>query len=140
MHSRIKFISSLQPFPFVSFDLTSDKGILYGINRHNSSLVLFDRFSLENYHCLFSRRQVRENHFQQNWRSRRTLMFDTDVVVIDPKREYEYLAEATGGDVTSTFPSPQNTTLIRLTFLFRGKTNLPPALLRSNIITLVRIV
>ena len=36
-------------FPFISFDLTSDKGILYGINKHNSSLVLFDRFSLENY-------------------------------------------------------------------------------------------
>ena len=31
-------------FPFMSFDLTSDKGILYGVNRHNSSLVLFDRF------------------------------------------------------------------------------------------------
>ncbi|MBA3550630.1 conjugal transfer protein TraC, partial [Patescibacteria group bacterium] len=39
-------------FPFISFDLTSDKGILYGINRHNSSLVLFDRFSLENYNSI----------------------------------------------------------------------------------------
>ena len=43
-------LSSL--FPFISFDLTSDKGILYGINRHNSSLVLFDRFSLENYNSI----------------------------------------------------------------------------------------
>ena len=43
-------LSSL--FPFTSFDLTSDKGILYGINRHNSSLVLFDRFSLENYNSV----------------------------------------------------------------------------------------
>lgn len=39
-------ISSL--FPFVSYDLTSDKGVLYGINTHNNSLVLFDRFGLEN--------------------------------------------------------------------------------------------
>ena len=39
-------------FPFVSFDLTSDKGILYGVNRHNSSLVIFDRFSLENYNSV----------------------------------------------------------------------------------------
>src|SRR3990167_5501133 len=39
-------------FPFVSFDLTSDKGILYGVNRHNASLVLFDRFSLENYNSV----------------------------------------------------------------------------------------
>ncbi|MEK7077596.1 MAG: conjugal transfer protein TraC, partial [Patescibacteria group bacterium] len=35
-------------FPFVSADLTSNKGVLYGINRHNNSLILFDRFSLEN--------------------------------------------------------------------------------------------
>ena len=33
-------------FPFTSADLTQDKGILYGINMHNSSLVIFDRFSL----------------------------------------------------------------------------------------------
>jgi hypothetical protein len=42
-------------FPFVSFDLTSNKGILYGINRHNSSLILFDRFSLENYNSVIFR-------------------------------------------------------------------------------------
>ena len=30
-------------FPFVSADLSSDKGILYGINRHNSSMIIFDR-------------------------------------------------------------------------------------------------
>jgi intein/homing endonuclease len=35
-------------FPFVSFDLSSNEGILYGVNRHNNSLILFDRFSLEN--------------------------------------------------------------------------------------------
>lgn len=35
-------------FPFVSAELSSNKGILYGINRHNNSLILFDRFSMEN--------------------------------------------------------------------------------------------
>jgi len=35
-------------FPFISADLTSDNGVLYGINRHNNSLVLFDRFSMPN--------------------------------------------------------------------------------------------
>ena len=39
-------------FPFRSFDLSSDRGILYGINRHNSSLIIFDRFSLENYNSV----------------------------------------------------------------------------------------
>jgi conjugal transfer ATP-binding protein TraC len=35
-------------FPFVSSELTSNDGILYGINRHNNSLILFDRFQMEN--------------------------------------------------------------------------------------------
>src|SRR3989344_1647230 len=49
VHSKLNSSPLSSLFPFVSFDLTSDKGILYGINRHNSSLVLFDRFSLENF-------------------------------------------------------------------------------------------
>ncbi|MDP2630489.1 MAG: LAGLIDADG family homing endonuclease [Candidatus Uhrbacteria bacterium] len=39
---------SAAAFPFISSDLTSDNGILYGINRHNNSLILFDRFSMQN--------------------------------------------------------------------------------------------
>ncbi len=52
VHSKLNSSPLSSLFPFVSFDLTSDKGILYGINRHNSSLVLFDRFSLENYNSI----------------------------------------------------------------------------------------
>ncbi|MEQ1500539.1 MAG: VirB4-like conjugal transfer ATPase, CD1110 family [Parcubacteria group bacterium] len=88
-------LSSL--FPFVSFDLTSDKGILYGINRHNSSLVLFDRFSLENYNSITFAKSGAGKSYATKLEILRTLMFDTDVLVIDPEREYEYLAEAVGG-------------------------------------------
>lgn len=88
-------LSSL--FPFVSFDLTSDKGILYGINRHNSSLVLFDRFSLENYNSITFAKSGAGKSFGTKLEILRTLMFDTDVIVIDPEREYEYLAETVGG-------------------------------------------
>lgn len=84
-------------FPFVSFDLTSDKGILYGINRHNSSLVLFDRFSLENYNSITFAKSGAGKSYTTKLEILRTLMFDTDVLVIDPEREYEYLAEAVGG-------------------------------------------
>ncbi len=88
-------LSSL--FPFISFDLTSDKGILYGINRHNSSLILFDRFSLENYNSVtFAKAGSGKSYFTK-LEILRSLMFDTDVLVIDPEREYEYLVEATGG-------------------------------------------
>ncbi|MFA5933997.1 MAG: DUF87 domain-containing protein [Candidatus Paceibacterota bacterium] len=88
-------LSSL--FPFISFDLTSDKGILYGINRHNSSLVIFDRYSLENYNSIIFAKSGSGKSFATKLEILRTLMFDTEVIVIDPEREYEYLAEAVGG-------------------------------------------
>lgn len=84
-------------FPFISFDLTSDKGILYGINRHNSSLVLFDRFSLENYNSITFAKSGAGKSYTTKLEILRTLMFDVDVIVMDPEREYEYMAEAVGG-------------------------------------------
>ena len=88
-------LSSL--FPFISFDLTSDKGILYGINRHNSSLVLFDRFSLENYNSITFAKSGSGKSYLTKLEILRTLMFDVDVIVMDPEKEYEYLADAVGG-------------------------------------------
>src|SRR5690606_1301045 len=82
-------------FPFISFDLTTDKGILYGINRHNSSLILFDRFSLENYNSVVFAKSGSGKSYATKLEILRSLMFDTEVIVIDPEREYEYLAEST---------------------------------------------
>lgn len=84
-------------FPFVSFDLTSNRGILYGINTHNNSLVLFDRFGLENYNSVMFARSGSGKSYTAKLEILRSLMFDTDVIIIDPEREYEYLAEAVGG-------------------------------------------
>jgi len=97
VHSKLNSSPLSSLFPFVSFDLTSNKGILYGINRHNSSLVLFDRFSLENYNSVIFAKAGSGKSFATKLEILRTLMFDTDVIVLDPEREYEYLAEATGG-------------------------------------------
>ncbi len=88
-------LSSL--FPFVSFDLTNSKGILYGVNRHNSSLVLFDRFSLPNYNSIIFATSGAGKSYATKLEIIRSLMFDTEIIVIDPEREYEYLAEAVGG-------------------------------------------
>lgn len=88
-------LSSL--FPFVSFDLTEDKGILYGVNRHNSSLILLDRFSLPNYNSITFATAGAGKSYATKLEIIRTLMFDTEVIVIDPEREYEFLAEAVGG-------------------------------------------
>ncbi len=97
VHSKLNSSPLSSVFPFVSFDLTSDKGILYGINRHNSSLVLFDRYSLENYNSVTFAVAGAGKSYCTKLEILRTLMFEGDVIVIDPEKEYEYMAEATGG-------------------------------------------
>ena len=97
VHQKLNSDPLSSIFPFISFDLTSDKGILYGINRHNSSLVIFDRFSLENYNSVTFAKAGSGKSYATKLEILRSLMFDIDVIVIDPEREYEYLAEAVGG-------------------------------------------
>src|SRR5688572_5553247 len=97
VHSKLNSSPLSSLFPFTSFDLTSDKGILYGINRHNSSLVLFDRFSLENYNSIMFAKSGAGKSYATKLEILRSLMFDTDVIVIDPEREYEFLSETVGG-------------------------------------------
>ena len=97
VHQKLNSEPLSSIFPFVSFDLTSDKGILYGVNRHNSSLVIFDRFSLENYNSIIFAKSGSGKSYATKLEILRTLMFDTEVIVIDPEKEYEYLAEAVGG-------------------------------------------
>ncbi len=97
IHQKLNTEPLSSIFPFVSFDLTNSKGILYGINRHNSSLILFDRFSLPNYNSITFATSGAGKSYATKLEIIRTLMFNTEVIVIDPEREYEYLAEALGG-------------------------------------------
>jgi conjugal transfer ATP-binding protein TraC len=97
IHQKLNTEPLSSIFPFVSFDLTSDKGILYGVNRHNSSLVIFDRFSLPNYNSIIFATSGAGKSYATKLEIIRTLMFDTEVIVIDPESEYEFLAEALGG-------------------------------------------
>lgn len=97
VHSKLNSSPLSSLFPFTSFDLTSDRGILYGINRHNSSLVLFDRFSLENYNSVIFAKSGAGKSYCTKLEILRTLMFETEVIIIDPEKEYEYMAEAVGG-------------------------------------------
>lgn len=136
VHSKLNSSPLSSVFPFVSFDLTSDKGILYGINRHNSSLVLFDRFSLENYNSITFAKSGSGKSYATKLEILRTLMFDTEVIVIDPEREYEYMAEAVGGRYFKISLNSEH---------HINPFDLPPAgegesassVLRSNIINLV---
>jgi type IV secretory pathway VirB4 component len=86
-------------FPFVSLDLTSDNGILYGINRHNNTLIIFDRFSLENANMVVFAKSGSGKSYATKLEVIRSLMMGTDVLIVDPENEYLNLAKATGGSV-----------------------------------------
>lgn len=84
-------------FPFTSANLTQDNGILYGINMHNSGLVIFDRFSLENYNSVVFAKSGAGKSFTVKLEALRSLMFGTEVFIIDPENEYQKMSDAVGG-------------------------------------------
>ncbi|HYF10261.1 MAG TPA: DUF87 domain-containing protein [Candidatus Paceibacterota bacterium] len=136
VHSKLNSSPLSSLFPFISFDLTSDKGILYGINRQNSSLVLFDRFSLENYNSITFAKSGSGKSYATKLEILRSLMFDTEVIVIDPEKEYEYLADAVGGryfNISLTSDHHINPFDLPLP----GEDESPSDVLRSNTVNLV---
>jgi len=94
-------------FPFTTSELTANEGILYGINEHNDSLVIFDRFSLENANSVVFGKSGGGKSYLVKLEVLRSLMFGTEIIVIDPESEYEALAKAVGGEYISfSFNSP----------------------------------
>ena len=84
-------------FPFVSSDLSDDRGIMYGINMHNGSLVIFDRFSMPNYNSvIFAMAGAGKSYFVK-LEVLRSLMMGTDIIVVDPENEYKELCDNSGG-------------------------------------------
>lgn len=84
-------------FPFTSADLTQETGILYGINMHNSGLVIFDRFSLENGNSVVFAKSGAGKSFTVKLEALRSMMFGTDVFIVDPENEYQKMCDAVGG-------------------------------------------
>lgn len=85
-------------FPFTSSELTANQGILYGLNFNNGSLVIFDRFSLENANSVVFAKAGAGKSYVVKLEALRSLMFGTDIIIIDPEAEYQKLAEAIGGE------------------------------------------
>jgi len=84
-------------FPFISSELTSDDGVLYGINRHNNSLIIFDRFSLQNANAIVFATSGAGKSYAVKLEVLRSLMLGINVLIIDPEMEYKYLSDAVGG-------------------------------------------
>lgn len=86
-------------FPFTSSELTANEGVLYGINEHNGSLVIFDRFTLENANSVIFAKSGAGKSYMVKLEALRSLMFGTEIIVIDPEDEYKELATTIGGEL-----------------------------------------
>lgn len=98
-------------FPFTSSDLTSDTGIMYGINKHNGSLIIFDRFSLENANTVVFAKSGAGKSYVVKLEALRSIIFGTEVMIVDPEEEYRPVCDALGGDYidfSSNSPSKIN--------------------------------
>lgn len=124
-------------FPFTSADLTSNEGILYGINRHNDSLIIFDRFALENANSVVFATSGAGKSYMVKLEILRSMMMGTDVIIIDPENEYEALANMVGGTYLKvSLNSDRRINPFDLPLAMKDEEEKPGDLLRSNIITL----
>lgn len=85
-------------FPFTSAMLTQDKGIMYGVNQQNGSLIIFDRFSLENANEVVLGKSGAGKSYLIKLEAVRQFMFGTEIIIIDPEGEYEKLSESLNGE------------------------------------------
>jgi len=124
-------------FPFTSSELTSEKGILYGLNRHNDSLIIFDRFSLENANAVIFAKSGAGKSYAVKLEILRSMMFETDVIVIDPENEYQDLCTTVGGTYLKvSLNSTRRINPFDLPIPIKDVELMPGDLLRSNILTL----
>ncbi len=109
IHTPLNTETASSLFPFVSPDLSSDQGILYGVNLHNNGLVIFDRFELANANEVVFATSGSGKSYAAKLEMLRSLMMGVDVIVIDPENEYENLANAVGGSFFKiSLTSPNN--------------------------------
>jgi len=139
IHNNFDTGSLSAAFPFISSDLSDNKGILYGINRHNNSLILFDRFGMENANmCVFAKSGSGKS-YTVKLEVLRSLMQDTEVIIVDPEKEYKYLAETVDGtfmDISISSPHHLNPFDLPIP----APDEKPADVLRGNIINLVGLL
>ncbi len=126
-------------FPFVAFNLSSNEGIMYGVNKHDSSLILFDRFSLENANEVVFAKAGSGKSYSVKLETLRYLMVGIDVIIVDPENEYQNLSDAVGGaffKISLTSPHHMNPFELPLP----REDEQAEDVLRSNIINLVGLL
>ncbi|MFK7779718.1 MAG: ATP-binding protein [Candidatus Gracilibacteria bacterium] len=128
-------------FPFTSSTLTHDDGILYGVNTHNNSLIIFDRFKTENANMTVFSKSGGGKSFAVKLEILRSLMLGTDVIVIDPENEYKALIDQVGGSYLDvSLNSTQRINPFDLPLGLKDHDEKPGDLLRSSVIDLLGLM
>jgi len=126
-------------FPFVSADLTGDSGVLYGINRHNNTLIIFDRFSLENANLVIFAKSGAGKSYATKLEALRQLIQGVDIIIIDPENEYQSLAEAVGGSFFKiSLASEHHVNPFDIPIIPQGED--PGNILKSHIVNLAGLI
>ncbi len=126
-------------FPFISDNLATDQGVMYGINRSNNSLVIFDRFSLENANQVVFAKSGSGKSYATKLEIIRSMMLGVDVIVIDPENEYQRLAEAFGGGFFNiSLSSEEHINPFDIPIVPEGES--PGEVLRSHIVNLAGLL
>lgn len=139
IHTNLNTEPLSTTFPFISSDLSSGEGILYGINRHNNSLVLFDRFKLENANTVIFGKSGGGKSYASKLEILRSLMFGVDVIIIDPENEYQYLTETADGSFFKISLNSEHH-INPFDLPIPKDEDKPEEILRSNIVNLVGLL
>ncbi|PIR73279.1 MAG: conjugal transfer protein TraC [Candidatus Moranbacteria bacterium CG10_big_fil_rev_8_21_14_0_10_35_21] len=126
-------------FPFVSSTLSTEEGILYGINRHNNSLIIFDRFKMENANMVVFAKSGAGKSYTVKLEVLRSLMIGTEVIIIDPENEYKHLCETVGGTFIKISLNSKNH-LNPFDLPKVGEEDDPEDILRNNIANLIGLL
>lgn len=139
IHSPLNSGPVSSAFPFVSFSLTSDEGVMHGINKHNNSLIIFDRFSLENANMTIFAKAGAGKSYAAKLDILRSLMLGTEIIVVDPEDEYIRLAEEVGGAVFKiSLDSDSHINPFDIPLIPEGES--PSEVLKSHIVNLTGLV
>ena len=119
-------------FPFSTASLTQNEGILYGVNTHDGSLIIFDRFKMENANSVILGKSGGGKSFLVKLEALRLLTLGVEVIIVDPENEYKKLAESVGGEfIEFALDSPYKINPFEL-----PKENIEPDELQSKILDL----
>jgi len=139
IHSPLNSAPVSSFFPFIALDLTSDEGVLYGLNRHNNTVIIFDRFSLENANMVIFGKAGSGKSYATKLEVIRSMMLGSDLIIVDPEREYETLAKAVGGSFLQISLQSEST-INPLDLPIVAEDETPGEALKSHIVDLTGLV